>query len=223
MELLVDTANLAAIKKYNGMYHLTGVTSNPTILAREQADFFPLLEAIRTIIGDKQLHVQVTGETMEQMVREAAAIVGRLGKETYIKVATNEVGIQTMKWLKEHDYRVTATAIYMPQQAMLAASVGADYVAPYFNRMSNLNVDSREAIRQIAQLYKTHHCSTKILAASFKNTQQIMDALSVGAHAVTASVDLFTQMVESPIIDAAIAGFATDWHNVYGHKRIYEL
>ena len=220
MEILLDTANLEDIKKYHQLYDITGVTSNPTILAREKADFFPLLEEIKGIIGDKQLHVQVTGATCEEMLKEAEAIVSRLGKETYIKVPTTEVGIGTMKRLKEQGYKVTATAIYMPQQAMLAASVGADYVAPYFNRISNMSVDSKKVITDIANLFKTHHCQTKILAASFKNTQQIMDALSSGAAAVTADPSLFTQMVESPVIEAAVDGFLQDWKNVYGDVRI---
>ena len=86
MEILLDTANLEKIRKYNDIYDITGVTSNPTILSREEAEFFPLLLEIRSIIGDKQLHVQVTGSTCEEMVKEAETITDKLGKNTYIKV-----------------------------------------------------------------------------------------------------------------------------------------
>lgn len=223
MEILLDTANLEKIRKYNDIYDITGVTSNPTILSREKAEFFPLLLEIRSIIGDKQLHVQVTGSTCEEMVKEAETITDKLGKNTYIKVPVNEEGIKSIKMLKSQGYKVTGTAIYMPQQAMLAASVGADYVAPYFNRMNNMNVDSKKALEEITWLFEHYHKDTKILAASFKNTHQIMDALLAGAHAVTASPELYTQMVESPVIDSAIAGFGTDWEAVYGDKRIYEI
>ncbi|PHV71401.1 fructose-6-phosphate aldolase [Sporanaerobium hydrogeniformans] len=223
MEILLDTAHLEDIRRYHKIYHITGVTSNPTILAREKGDFFPLLEAIRELIGHKQLHVQLTGNTSEDMLKEAEAISRKLGKETYMKVPTNEVGIETMKRLKEQGYKITATAIYMPQQAMIAASVGADYVAPYFNRISNMNVEGKNVVSEIAHLFKLHHCSTKILAASFKNTQQIMDALMAGAEAVTATPELYSQMVENPMIDAAITGFTADWEKTYGGKRIFEL
>ena len=223
MEILLDTANLELIKKYNEIYEIAGVSSNPTILSKEKTDFFPLLKKIREIIGDKQLHVQVTGSTCEQMLKEAERIVSMLGKETYIKVPANEEGIRTMKALKNNGLRVTATAVYMPQQAMLSASVGADYVAPYYIRISNLNADSKAVIREISELFKRHGQSTKILAASFKNTQQIMEALSAGAQAVTASPELYTQMVSSPIIDAAIAGFASDWKQTYGDVQIDQL
>lgn len=223
MEIILDTANLEDIRRYNDIYDITGITSNPTILAKEKAEFFPLLLEIRSIIGEKQLHVQVTGSTCEEMLKEAEALTDRLGKDTYIKVPTNEEGIKTMKVLKSRGNRVTATAIYMPQQAMLAASVGADYVAPYFNRMNNMNVDSKKAIGDMAWLFEHNQIQTKIVAASFKNTQQVMDALMAGAQAVTASPELYTQMVENPMIDSAIAGFAADWEATYGDKRIYEL
>lgn len=223
MEILLDTANLEQIKKYMGLYEITGVTSNPTIISRENAEFWPLLTEIKKIIGDKQLHVQVTADTWEEMLKEAECIRERLGEDTYIKVPTTEQGICAMKHLKEMGAKVTATAVYTSQQAMMAACVGADYVAPYFNRMNNLNVDSKKVIGDMVNLFKIHGKSTKILAASFKNTEQVMDALNVGAQAVTVSVDLLTTMVENAIIDFAVDGFKKDWIRTYGDKKIYEL
>lgn len=223
MEILLDTANLEQIKKYVGLYEITGVTSNPTIISREMADFWPLLTEIKKVIGEKQLHVQVTADTWEEMLKEADCIRERLGKDTYIKVPTTEQGICAMKHLKEEGARVTATAVYTTQQAMMAASAGADYVAPYFNRMNNLNVDSKKVIGDMVQLFRVHGKPTKILAASFKNTEQVMDALTVGAQAVTVSVDLLTTMVENAIIDFAVDGFKKDWIKTYGDKKIYEL
>ena len=224
MEILLDTANIETIKKYNDIYDVTGVTSNPTIISREKGDFFAILCGIRKIIGDKkQLHVQVTADNCEEMLEEAEAIVKRLGKDTYIKVPTNEVGIKTMKALKADGYNVTATAIYTPQQAVMAASVGADYAAPYFNRMCNNNFNAPEAIAEMAEIYSMYGKKTKLLAASFKNTNQIMQALLAGAEAVTASPELYTQMVESPLIDDAISRFDADWTKLYGSKKIYEL
>ena len=224
MEILLDTANLETIKKYNDIYDIKGVTSNPTIISREKGDFFAILCDIRKIIGDeKQLHVQVTADNCEEMQKEAEAIVKRLGKDTYIKVPTNEVGIKTMKALKADGYNVTATAIYTPQQAVMAASVGADYAAPYFNRMCNNNFNAPEAIAEMAEIYSMYGKNTKLLAASFKKTNQKMQALLAGAEAVTASPELYTQMVESPLIDDAISRFNADWTKLYGNKKIYEL
>ena len=223
MEIILDTANVSTIKKYNDIYNITGVTTNPTILSRENTAFFPLLQEIQSIIGDKQLHVQVTAFTSEEMIKEAHAISAKLGKDVYIKVPTNEEGIKTMKILKSAGFKVTATAIYTSHQAMLASTIGVDYVAPYFNRMSNMNIDSKKVISEMAALFKTFDMQTKILAASFKNVQQIMDSLLAGAHAVTASAELYTQMLENDMINGAITGFSNDWINTYGAKYIYEL
>ena len=223
MDILLDTANLEQIKKYMELYDIKGVTTNPTIIAREKADFWPLLESIKEVIGDKELHVQVTADDWEDMIKEAECIRERLGKDTYIKVPVNEQGVCAMKHLKEMGANVTATAVYSAQQAMLAASVGADYVAPYFNRMNNLNMDSKKVVSDIAELYYMHGVDTKILAASFKNTEQVMDSLMVGAHAVTVSVDLLTTMADNAIIRFAVDGFKQDWVNLYGDKKIYEM
>lgn len=223
MEFLLDTANVEKIKKYNEIYNVTGVTTNPTIISREKSEFFSILCKIREIMGDKQLHVQVTGNTCEEMLKEAETIVCRVDKNVYIKVPTNEEGIKTMKILKETGYNVTATAIYTVQQAIMAASVGADYAAPYFNRMCNNNYNAPEAIAEMAKIYNIYNKSTKLLAASFKNTNQIMQALLSGAMAVTVSPELYTMMLESPLIDSAITKFTEDWAGLYGEKKIYEL
>ena len=184
----------------------------------------PIMYKIREIIGDKkQLHVQVTASDTEDMIKEAEYITKNLGMDTYIKVPTNETGIKTIKLLKTSGYNVTATAIYTVQQALLASSVGADYVAPYINRMYNNNCDAMEAVSDMADLFITHGKETKILAASFKNTNQILGAFLAGSHAATASPDLYTMMVTSPLVDAAIKTFDDDWKNLYGDKRIYEF
>ncbi len=224
MEIILDTANIALIEKYNKIYNIAGVTSNPTIISREKADFFPLLEKIRKIIGnEKQLHVQVTETYLEGILAEAETICNRLGKNTYIKVPANEVGIAAMKKLKEDGFNVTATAIYTLYQGIMAANVGADYIAPYFNRMCLNNIDAPSVISKLSKFYKENSIPTKIVAASFKSREQIATALISGAHAVTASPELFTTMVEDPLIDGAIDGFLKDWKGVYGNKNICEL
>ena len=223
MELLLDTANIVLIEQYNANYSITGVTSNPTIIAREKTAFFPTLCRIREIIGDKQLHVQVTAADYDGMLREAAAITSVLGKDTYIKVPTTQVGIGVMKSLKEQGYRVTATAIYSLQQAALAASVGADYAAPYVNRICNAYGNADAVISDIVKLFAVQGVQTKILAASFKNTDQIIRCLLTGAHAVTAAPELYTTMVQSPLIDAAVKQFESDWVGLYGDRTIDQL
>ena len=223
MEILLDTANIEEIKKYCELYEIKGVTTNPTILSTTKGRFFELFLSIRKIINDRQLHIQVTADSWEDMVKEAEAIVESLGKDVYIKVPVNEQGIRAIKELKSKNLHVTATAVYTIQQAILASTVGADYVAPYFNRMNNLNIDSKKVIEEIVKFLENDNSQTKVLAASFKNTQQIMDSLTVGAHAVTIPGALLTQMVSNTVIDGAVSAFKQDWIRTYGDKKIFEL
>jgi fructose-6-phosphate aldolase 2 len=223
MEFLLDTADISAVKKYNDIYNITGVTTNPVILSRAGGEFLPTLYKIREIIKDKQLHVQVTASTSEEMEREAEAIVKNLGKDVYIKVPVNEMGIKTIKKLKESGYRVTATVIYTVGQAILSSSVGADYVAPYFNHICDHVGDAGTVIGEMAQIFKMHNRSTKILAASFRNTNQIIRAIASGAEAVTLSPEMFSSMMNIPTVDATISKFSKAWSGMYGEKKIYEL
>lgn len=224
MELLLDTANLEAIKKYCDYYNIIGVTTNPTILSREKGPFFETYEAIRKMIGaEKQLHVQVTARNCEDMLKEADVITSRLGKDVYIKVPVIEEGVKAMKLLKENGYNVTATAVVSVQQAFLAGSVGADYVAPYVNRMANLNIDPYETVARIRNLFDYQNITTKILGASFKNTQQVMMTYESGAEAVTVAPDLLTTMCSNAVTDLWVENFDKDWHRLYGDRRIYEL
>lgn len=224
MELLLDTANLEAIKKYCDYYNITGVTTNPTILSRENGPFFETYEAIRTIIGEeKQLHVQVTSRLCEEMLKEAQTITARLGKEVYIKIPVIEEGIKAIKLLKKDGFSVTATAVVSPQQAFLAGSVGADYVAPYINRMANLNMDPYVVVERIRTVFDAQKISTKVLGASFKNTQQIMLTYEAGAEAVTVAPELLTTMCSNAVTDMWVTNFEKDWEKLYGNLRINEL
>ena len=224
MELLLDTANLEAIRKYCDYYNIIGVTTNTSILSREKGPFFETCARIREIIGqEKQLHVQVTGRSCEEMLKEAEVITQRLGKDVYIKVPVIEEGVKAMKLMKARGLRVTATAVVSVQQAFLAGSVGADYVAPYVNRMANLNIDPYEAVARIRTLFDNQSIETKILGASFKNTQQVMLTYECRAEAVTVAPDLLSTMCSNAVTDLWVANFEKDWADLYGDRRIYEL
>lgn len=224
MELLLDTANLKAIETYHDYFCVTGVTTNPTILSRENGPFFETYEKIRSIIGQqKQLHIQVTARTCEEMLKEAETVTARLGKDVYIKVPVVQEGVKAMKLLKEDGFKVTATAVVSVQQAFLAGSVGADYVAPYINRMANLNMDPYEMVARIRKLFDNQNITTKILGASFKNTQQIVATYENGAQAVTVAPELLTTMCTNAVTDLWIKNFEKDWAGLYGDHRIYEL
>lgn len=217
MEFMLDTANLEEIKKYEKIIPLAGVTSNPSIIKKEgKIDFFNHMKQIREIIGpEKSLHVQVVATDFDGIMADAQTILEKIDTNVFIKVPVNEEGLKAIKALKEKNIRVTATAIYTKFQAYLAIAAGADYIAPYFNRMENLNIDPREAVSGMAEMIKRTDSHTKILAASFKNVGQVTAAFENGAQAATMGVDIIQQALAMPSIGKAVADFTSDWESIY--------
>ncbi len=221
MIYLLDTADLAAIKHFNEFYPLGGVTTNPSIIAKENTDFWPLIKKIRETIGnDKMLHVQVTAEKAEDIVEEAKLLKERIGGNFYAKIPIGEEGLKATMLLKKLGINVTITAIFTPAQALLAAMAGASFVAPYVNRLDNILGDGCEVVAEIVNQLELFGSDCKVLAASFKNAEMVHKCASVGCHSVTVSADILKSLISHPMTDAAIAGFKKDWNGVYGDKKI---
>lgn len=225
MEFLFDTANLEEIVRCDAIYPYTGITSNPTILKREgKIDVFSHLRKIREVIGkERTLHVQITAPDSEGMVKDAHAILEKVDEQVYIKIPTNEQGLHAMQVLKKEGVGITATAIYSKMQGFLAIAAGADFIAPYFNRMENMDIDPREVIASFAQMIDSTGSKTKILAASFKNAAQISDALLAGAQTVTVAPALLRDALGAANIQRAVDDFSNDWKSVYGDRFISDL
>ncbi|SFV41582.1 fructose-6-phosphate aldolase [Ligilactobacillus acidipiscis] len=225
MEILVDTVNLDEIRKYNKMLNLSGVTSNPTIIKKEgKVDFFEHLRKVREIIGpDKTLHVQAVGETAEEIIADAHRVLKEIDQQVYIKIPTNEQGLEAMKILKREGVHITATAIYTVFQGELAIAAGADYLAPYYNRMLNMNIDAPQVIAELAHAISMSVSQTKILAASFHNVAQVTAAIKNGAQAVTIGTDVVASGLNAPMIATAVTDFKKDWVALYGDQTIADL
>ena len=143
MIYILDTADLAAIKHCNEFYPLAGVTTNPSIIAKANTDFWPLVEEIRNIIGpDKMLHIQTTESEAELIVKEAIALQGVVGGDFYIKIPVSAEGLKAMRILKGEGIKITATAIFTQQQALIAAKAGATYVADTVDELKNIIFDT---------------------------------------------------------------------------------
>ena len=224
MIYILDTADLAAIKHCNEFYPLAGVTTNPSIIAKAKTDFWPLVENIRAIIGkDKMLHVQTTETKAEAIVEEAKLLQERLGGEFYVKIPIGEEGLKATMMLKEIGIKVTMTAIFTPAQALMAAMAGASFVAPYVNRLDNILGDGCEVVAEIVNQLENYGSDCKVLAASFKNAEQVHKCASYGCHSVTVTDDIMKLLISHPLTDAAIAGFEKDWKGVYGEKTIKDF
>ncbi len=191
MLYLIDTADLDAIKKCSEYFPVSGVTTNPTIISREKTDFRTLLYSIREIIGDdKMLHVQATATEADEIVKEAEMIKNVVRGNFFIKIPITREGLRATAICKDKGIGVTMTAIFTQQQALIAAKAGADFVAPYINRLDNIVSDGVRVVEEISDIFKNYDIKTKILAASFKTVEQVHKVSMSGAHAITINPDL---------------------------------
>lgn len=222
MKLLIDDADIQAIRSVYEYYPVDGVTTNPSILARVglsqgEQNPYALLREIRAFIGaDAELHVQAVSRSAEGMVEEGIRIAEVLGKNTYIKIPAVREGLKAIRILADAGYHVTATAIYTPQQAFLAGKAGADYAAPYVNRIDNMGLDGVAVTKRIHDLFQKNGLKTQVLAASFKNTRQILELIEYGVGASTATESVIAQLCKNEIVDMAVDAFITDFESLCG-------
>ncbi len=218
MEILLDTANISLIKRFIKAIDLAGITTNPTIVKKEgKIDFFNHMKEIRQIIGkDAKLHVQAVGQTKDDFVKDARAIWDNVDPDVYVKIPTTEEGLAAIKTLKAEDKHITATGVYTEFQAYMAMANGADYIAPYYNRMRNMNIDAVAFIKNVADRIALEHSSSKILAASFHNVEEVNNAIRYGAQAVTMGPDIMASGLGMPAIGKAVDDFQADWESIYG-------
>ena len=194
MEFIIDTVDLKEIEEAVEYLPISGVTSNPSIVkATSPENFFDHMRKIREMIGmENSLHIQVTGLDCETMVKEAKRIVKEIDDLVYIKVPVSYEGIKAIKELKARGINVTATAVYDLMQAYMALEAGADYIAPYVNRIGNLGSDPFELI---------HELSSRIEVDG------------------TAPVAVLNQIFKNPNIEKAVADFNNDWYAMYGEGK----
>lgn len=224
MELMFDDANLETLKEYTKVYPSVGVTCNPTIIKKEgKIDFFNHFKKVREMIGHKQsLHIQVVSQTAEEMVKEAERLVKNIDENVYVKIPSTKEGFKAMRELKAKGFNITATAIYTKIQGLLAISAGADYLAPYFNRIERRGESACEVISALRKDIDFSKSKAKILAASFHSGEQVIKAIEAGADAVTLQPKLLDEMVCADYINEAIVKFAEDWEESQEVKTILD-
>lgn len=208
------------IAYHNEYYPIAGVTTNPSIIVKEKRPYLELFKEIRAIIGDeKELFVQVIGDTAEEMVEESKYINRQLSGNVIVKIPVTEEGIKAIKFLTADKVPTLATTIYTSFQALIAAMAGAKYVAPYVNRIDNLTGNSVKVVTEIVELYKTYGIATEILAASFKNVQQVHDVCLAGAQTVTVGPDLIGKFIAFPATPADVSVFKKQWQHAFGADK----
>ena len=224
MLYFLDTANVEDIRHCNEFYPLSGVTTNPSIIAREKKDFWALIREIREIIGpNKLLFAQTVQSKAEKMVEEAKLLNERSSGEFCIKIPISEEGLKAASILKKQGIHVLMTAIFTPAQALIAAKSGADYVAPYVNRLDNIIADGTNVVAEIVKQFETYPLPCQVLAASFQTAEQVHKCAAAGCHGVTVSADILKAVINYPMTDSAVLHFDADWKSVYGDKTILDF
>lgn len=217
MLYLLDTADLKSIRRAFEFYPMSGVTTNPTIISKENREFLSILKDIRGIIGqDSMLHVQAVSLRAEEIIKEAEYLNQKIGGNLYVKIPVIPEGIKAIKHLAGRGIKTTATAIFTPQQAFIAANAGAEFVAPYINRLDNIGGDGPNVVSEIIQLFDLNGLDAKVLAASFKNVEQVHRVMLNGAQSVTVNLDLMDQLLYHPLTDSSVEQFVCDFEGVYG-------
>lgn len=224
MKILLDTANAEIIKEVLPFFPIAGITTNPSILAGSSNDVKDTVIKLCALASDKMsLHVQVTAEKAKDMVDQAKALKKLVGNSFYVKIPITQQGLQAIQMCKAAGINCTATAIFTPMQALMAALCGADFVAPYVNRLDNINCNGAGVVKQIIDLFDVHKLKTQVLAASFKNVQQVYEVAAAGAHAVTITPELCKELLFHPYTGKSLKDFNTDWVNKFGENEITDL
>ena len=217
IELYLDTADVNETARFNRCLPLRGITTNPSILAKSKKGLLETLESMSGILGSKaRFHAQVVSTDVSGMVAEARAL-NELPYDIVVKVPATEMGLNAIKLIQ-----VLATAIYSAHQGFLAALCGADYLAPYVNRIDAMGESGVEVVADLQLLLNQNNLPAKILAASFKNTRQVVDVMKLGIDAITLPVDVATQMFAHPAVQPAVDQFTKDWNGAFGNNLSYQ-
>lgn len=220
-KILIDSADIKRAREIEKYYTIAGITTNPTILSKIEGSLEDKLKELKEFTyGKYEVHIQTTESEVEKIIEEAKKLRDYFGESFYIKIPVTKVGLEAIKLCSKENIRVTATAILTAMQALAAAKNGANYVAPYVNRMENVGQDAKEAILEISNLLIDY--PTEILAASFKNVKQVQDILRCGAEAVTIAPEIIEASIWHPYTDKSVFDFEKDWENRFGDKKIVD-
>lgn len=209
MKIFLDTASISEIKEGVSIGVVDGVTTNPTLIAKEKRPFRPLVEEICSIVpGDVSLEVVATD--FEGMVKEGEELA-QIAPNVVVKAPLTRDGLKTVKYLSGKGIRVNQTLCFSAPQAMLSAKVGAFYISPFLGRLDDIGQIGMNLVRDIVDIYRAQGYKTQVLAASVRNPLHVIDAAKAGAHVVTLSLATLDQLMKHPLTDIGLKKFLDDW------------
>ncbi len=216
MKLFIDTANVEEIRKANDLGVICGVTTNPSLIAKEGRDFQEVVKEITTIV-DGPISAEVISLESAVMVEEAKELIRNIDpemKNLVIKIPMCEEGLKAVKILSGMGVRTNVTLIFSAAQALLAARAGATYVSPFVGRLDDIGMEGINLIREIAEIFAIHDIETEIIAASIRMPTHVTTCAAAGADIATVPYKVIAQMLKHPLTDAGIEKFLKDWESV---------
>ncbi|NDI77702.1 MULTISPECIES: fructose-6-phosphate aldolase [Psychrilyobacter] len=212
MKIFIDTANVEDIKKANDMGVICGVTTNPSLIAKEGRVFKEVVTEITSIV-DGPISAEVISLEAPKMLEEAEDLI-KIHPNITIKLPMTVEGLKACSALSKRGIKTNVTLIFTPNQALLAARAGATFVSPFLGRLDDIGVDGIELIREIVQIFNVHNIKSEIIAASIRNPLHAKEAAKAGAHIGTMPLGVIEKMTQHPLTDAGIAKFLADWEGV---------
>lgn len=212
MKIFIDTANIEQIKEARDLGILDGVTTNPSLIAREGRGFLELVKEICSVVSGP-VSVEVTSVRHEEMVAEAKSHAS-LAENVVVKIPFIRDGLKAIKKLGGEGIRTNATLVFSPSQALLAAKAGATYVSPFIGRLDDISHFGMEVVRDMREIFDNYDFRTKILVASVRHPVHVVEAAMAGADVATVPFDVIEKLLDHPLTDRGQERFLKDWERV---------
>lgn len=209
MKFFIDTANIDEIKKANDLGLLDGVTTNPSLVAREGRDFKELIKEICDLV-DGPVSAEVVSTDTQGMIKEARDL-SEIADNIVVKIPLIADGLKAVKVLTEEGIQTNVTLCFSPIQALMAAKSGASYISPFVGRLDDLSQVGMELVEQISAIYENYGFETEIIVASIRNPLHVLDAALVGADISTIPYSVMEQLIKHPMTDIGLEKFLADW------------
>ena len=214
MKLFIDTANVDEIRDANDLGIIDGVTTNPSLIAKEGKDFTEVIKEITGIVKGP-VSAEVVAEDAAGMVAEAEKLSG-LSSNIVIKIPITAEGLKAVKILSSKGIKTNVTLVFSASQALLAARAGATYVSPFVGRLNDISSDGDGLISTISEIFSMHGIDTEIIAASISSPEDVVNSARCGADIATVPYKIIMQMIKHPLTDSGIERFMKDWNEAFG-------
>jgi len=209
MKIFLDSANVASIKTFADMGILDGVTTNPTLIAKENREFLELVGEILRIVSGP-VNLEVVSQNSEGMLHEAHDLAA-LAPNVVVKVPMTSDGLVAVRKLHKEGIKTNVTLVFSPNQALLAAKAGAGYVSPFIGRLDDAGHVGMSVVEEILRIYRNYDIETQVLVASIRHPVHVVEAAKLGAHVATMPPEVLEKMVKHPLTDIGLKRFLDDW------------